>query len=77
VLLCPTGIVVAAFPPTNVKPAPEMAAWATLTVAVPVFVTLMLWTAVFPTETLPKLSVVALGVSTPVLGGRVVPSALV
>ena len=45
--------------------------------AVPVFVTLMLWTAVFPTETLPKLSVVALGVSSPVLGGGVVPAALV
>jgi hypothetical protein len=39
-----------------------------LTVAVPVFVTLMLWVAVPPTETLAKVRVVALGVSTPVLG---------
>jgi hypothetical protein len=68
VLLCPTGIDVAGFPPIKVKPVPEIVAWPMLTVAVPVFVTLMLWLAVPPTETLPKLSVVALGVSNPVLG---------
>jgi hypothetical protein len=77
VLLCPTGIEGDALPPITVKPVPEMVTWETLTVAVPVFVTLMLCVAVPATGTLPKLSVVALGVSSPVLAGPAGPAAAV
>lgn len=66
-----------ALPPITVKPVPEMVTWETLTVAVPVFVTLMLCVAVPATGTLPNVSVVALGVSSPVLAGPAGPAAAV
>jgi hypothetical protein len=77
VLLCPTGIEGDALPPITVKPVPEIVTWETLTVAVPVFVTLMLCVAVPATGTLPNVSVVALGVSSPVLAGPAGPAAAV
>ena len=60
-LLWPTPIVSAGFPPTTVKPAPVKAAEAIVTVPNPVLVTDKLCVAVLPTATLPKLTLVALG----------------
>jgi hypothetical protein len=65
VLLWPTPIVPAGFPPTTVMPAPVMAAEPIVTVPNPVFVTVKLCVAVFPTATLPKLTLVTLGESMP------------
>ncbi len=67
-LLWPTPIVPAGFPPITVKPAPVKAADAIVTVPNPVFVTVRLCVAVFPTATLPKLTVVTLGESIPAPG---------
>jgi hypothetical protein len=72
VLLWPTGIVPEGFPPTTVNPAPVMVAFEMVTVAVPVFVTVTLWVVVFPTATLPKLKLVALGERMPAPGSPVV-----
>ena len=54
-------------PPITVYPAPEMVAWEMLTVALPVFVTVRLCVLLFPTETFPKVTLVELAESTPVL----------
>jgi len=51
-----------------VNPAPVIAAPEILTVAVPVLVTITVCVAVPPTETFPKLTLVGLGVRTPVPG---------
>ena len=64
-LLWPTPIVPAGFPPTTVIPAPVMAAEPIVTVPSPVLVTVKLCVAVFPTATLPKLTLVTLGDSMP------------
>jgi len=61
-------MVVAPLPLMMLKPVPERVTWVTSTAAVPVLVAVMLWVAVLPTVTFPKLRLVALGVSTPVLG---------
>jgi len=50
------------------NPAPEMLADMMLTVAVPVFVNVKVWLALFPTEMLPKLRLVELAVNTPAPG---------
>ena len=49
-------------PATIVKPPPDTVSWEILAVAVPVFVIDRLCRAVVPTETLPKLTVLGLGV---------------
>ena len=54
-------------PPITVYPAPVMVAWEMLTGALPVFVTVRLCVLLFPTETFPKLTLVELAESTPVL----------
>lgn len=54
-------------------PAPVMVAWETFTAAVPVFVIVMLWILLFPTETFPKLTLLELAESTPVLVPGVPP----
>ena len=69
-LLWPTPIVPAGLPPTTVKPAPVKAAEAIVTVPNPVLVTVRLCVAVFPTATLPKLTLVALGESIPAPGSE-------
>jgi len=68
---------VARFPLTTVKPAPEMEACETFTVAVPVFVTLRLSVDVDPTATLPKLNDEELGDRTPAPGAWFCAAALV
>jgi hypothetical protein len=68
VLLWPAGMEDEGFPPTTVYPVPEMAAWETWTVAVPVFVTVRLWTELLPTVTFPKLTLAGVGESTPAVG---------
>jgi len=70
VLLWPTPIVPAGFPPTTVKPAPVKAAEAIVTVPNPVFVTVRLCVAVVPTATLPKLALVTLGERIPAPGSE-------
>jgi hypothetical protein len=65
VLLWPTPIVPAGFPPTTVMPAPVKAAEAIVTVPRPVLATVRLCVAVVPTATLPKLTLVTLGESIP------------
>jgi hypothetical protein len=65
--LCPTGIAPEGFPPTTVKAAPVIVARETLTVAVPVFVTVRVCIAVVATATSPKLRVVLLAERTPEL----------
>jgi len=52
-------------PLITVKPVPEMVACEMSTAADPVLVTLKLCSALLPTATLPKLTVVALEESTP------------
>ncbi len=69
-LLWPTAIVPDGLPPITVKPVPVKAAEAIVTVPNPVLVMLKLCVAVFPTATLPKLRLVALGESTPELGSE-------
>ena len=69
-LLWPTPIVPAGFPPTTVNPAPVNAAEAIVTVPNPVFVTVKLCVAVLPTATLPKLTLVTLGESIPAPGSE-------
>jgi hypothetical protein len=54
-------------PPITVYPAPVMVAWEMLTGTLPVFVTVRLCVLLFPTETFPKLTLVELADSTPVL----------
>ncbi len=66
VLLWPTAIVPEGFPPITVKPAPAKVAPEMVAVPNPVLVTVKLCVAVFPTATLPKLTLVALGESIPV-----------
>jgi hypothetical protein len=61
VLLWPTPIVPAGFPPITVMPVPVKAAEAIVTVPSPVLVTDKLCVAALPTATLPKLTLVALG----------------
>jgi hypothetical protein len=68
VALCPTAMALSGLPPTTLNPAPVMLADAMLTVAVPVFVMLRVWLALFPTETFPKLRVLVLGVKIPAPG---------
>lgn len=60
-------------PPERVKPEPEIATWEMLTVAVPLFVRVRLCVALLPTDTPPKLRVVALGETTPEPGVPVFP----
>ena len=67
-LASPTAIVPEGFPPITVKPAPVKVAAEMVAVPNPVLVTLKLCVAVFPTAMLPKLTLVALGESTPTLG---------
>ena len=64
-LLWPAGIEDDGFPPTTVKPVPEMVAWEMLTDAVPVFVTERFCVALLPTETLPKVRLEGLAERTP------------
>jgi hypothetical protein len=54
-------------PPITVYPTPVMVAWEMFTGALPVFVTVKLCVLLFPTETFPKLTLVELAESTPVL----------
>lgn len=68
--LWPTARVAAPLPLITVKADPEIDAWVMFTASVPVFVTLMLCTAVLPMATLPKESVVALAERTPVPGSE-------
>jgi hypothetical protein len=70
VLLCPTPIAPDGLPPTTVKPAPVKFADAMVTVPNPVLVTVRLCVVEFPTATLPKLTLVELGESTPVPGSE-------
>ena len=69
-LLWPTPIVPAGFPPTTVNPAPVKAAEAIVTDPNPVFVTVKLCVAVLPTATLPKLTLVTPGESIPAPGSE-------
>jgi|SRR5271156_2197597 len=64
-------------PLITVKPVPDRVAEEMLTVEVPTFVTVTLWTAVLPVATLPKLTVAALTERTPVFGVFGWPAALV
>lgn len=75
-LVCPTGIVPDGFPPITLNPAPDIVACETVTVAVPVLVTVKLCVALLPTATLPKVKLVALAESTPAPGfpGLVFPA---
>jgi hypothetical protein len=66
--LWPIGRDEAGFPPTTVKPAPEIVNCEMFTVAVPVFVMLKLWVELPPTATFPKARVVVLADRTPVPG---------
>jgi hypothetical protein len=70
VLLWPTPIVPEGFPPITVKPAPVKVAPDIVTVPSPVLVTVKLCVAVFPTAMLPKLTLAALGESTPAPGSE-------
>jgi hypothetical protein len=65
--LCPTRIALNGLPPTAEKPVPEILADWILTVPVPVFVNVSVCVALFPTERLPKLTVVALPARLPEL----------
>ena len=56
---------VAELPLSRLKVAPEIVTWDTLTVAVPVLVTVRLCVAGLPTPTFPKLTLVELAVRTP------------
>jgi hypothetical protein len=67
----------AGFPPTTVKPAPEIVAEPMFTVAVPVFVRLRLCVELLPTATLPKVRLVALAERTPEPGDCDCPPGLV
>lgn len=58
----------APLPLITLKADPEIDAWVMFTASVPVFVTLILCTAVLPVATLPKESVVALAERMPVPG---------
>ena len=69
-LLWPTPIAPAGFPPTTVNPAPVNAAEAIVTDPNPVFVTVKLCVAVLPTATLPKLTLVTPGESIPAPGSE-------
>jgi hypothetical protein len=73
VMLCPTGIEEAGFPPITVNAAPEIVAALMFTVAVPVFVTLTLCVPLLPTATLPKLTLVEPADNTPAGGSPVLP----
>ena len=64
-LLWPAGIELDGLPPTTVYPAPVIVAWEMFTVAVPVFVTEMLWVLLFPISTFPKVTLEELAESTP------------
>lgn len=68
VALWPTASVAAPLPLITENADPEIVACEMFTVSVPVFVTLMLSTAVLPVATLPKERVVALAERTPVPG---------
>jgi hypothetical protein len=70
VLLWPTAIVPEGFPPITVKPAPVKVAPEMVAVPKPVLVTVKLCVAVFPTATLPKLTLVTLGERMPVPGSE-------
>jgi len=74
VALCPAANELDGLPPTTVKTPPEMFALDIVTAAVPVFVTLTLCVAVFPTATLPKLMLEADAVSVPVLVVSLAPA---
>jgi len=65
VLPWPTAIVPEGFPPITVKPAPVKVAAEMVAVPNPVLVTVKLSVPAFPTAMLPKLTLVALGESTP------------
>lgn len=60
------GIEEAGFPPTTVKPVPEIVDCEMLTVAVPVFVRLSAWVEFPPTATLPKVRLAEDGERIPV-----------
>ena len=82
-MLCPTAMEPEGIPPTTVKAAPVMDAWAIVTGAVPVFVTVKVCVEVLATATSPKPRVVALaeripesGDPVPVLAALVYPAQL-
>lgn len=56
-----------AIPPTTLKPAPETVAWEIMTAAVPVFVRVNVCELLEPAATFPKLKLVALAASVPML----------
>jgi hypothetical protein len=67
IVLCPAGIEEAA-PPATAKAEPEVVTSEMFAAADPVFVMLRLCVAVYPTETLPKLTLMELAERTTVLG---------
>jgi hypothetical protein len=58
-VLCPTGIK-EVVPPATIKAEPGAVTPEIFTGALPVFVMFRLWVEVFPTETFPKLTLIAL-----------------
>lgn len=66
VALWPAASVLEGLPPTIVKTPPEIAAAEMLTLASPVFVTLILCVALAPMLTFPNETVVGDGVNTPI-----------